>query len=112
MINGCTYNAGPATAQVRPTDGTLAIYNYLLQGPERRTYSASAESEIHTTEALVCPSGATTGPADVIRTWLSPPAEDLTEVEPSGDVIYYTYDESSGGIETTYEWEFVALRQP
>ena len=52
--------------------------------------------------------GTTTGPADVFRSWLSPPAEDLTEVEPSGDVIYYTYEEIGGGISTTYEWEFVA----
>lgn len=111
-LNDCTYNAGPATAPVLPADGALAIYNYLTEGPEQRTYSGSAETEIHTTEIMVCPTGTTSGPADVLATWLSPPAEDLTEVEPAGDVIYYTYEESSGGIETTYEWEFVALRQP
>ena len=97
---------------ILPGDGALAIYNYLTRGPEQRTYSGSAETEIQTTEILVCPTGTTTGPADVFRSWLSPPAEDLTEVEPSGDVIYYTYEEIGGGISTTYEWEFVALRQP
>ncbi|MEZ4767860.1 MAG: hypothetical protein R2844_05475 [Caldilineales bacterium] len=111
-ISGCTYNAGPATAPILPEDGTLAIYNYLTQGPERRTYSGSAETEIHTTEILVLSRGTTTGPADVFRPWPSLPAVDLTEVEPSGDVIYYTYEEIGGGISITYEWEFVALRQP
>ena len=111
-LNDCTYNAGPATVPILPGDGALAIYNYLTRGPEQRTYSGSAETEIQTTEILVCPTGTTTGPADVFRSWLSPPAEDLTEVEPSGDVIYYTYEEIGGGISTTYEWEFVALRQP
>lgn len=67
---------------------------------------------MRTTEALTCPSGTTTSPAEVTRSWLSPPAEEVTQVEPAGDVIYFLYTESSGGIETTYEWELVALRQP
>lgn len=111
-LNDCTYSAGPATAAIQPDDGALSIYNYLTAGPERRTYTGSAETELHGNETLVCPSGGSTSATTVLRSWLSPLAAELPQVEPSGRVIYLLTTESSGGIETTYEWEFEALRQP